>query len=382
MSSEKKIYLSPPHMSGKEKSYIAEVFQSNWIAPLGPQVDAFEKELAYYLSVKGALALVSGTAAMHIALQLLEIKPGDKVFCSALTFAATANPIMYLGAEPVFIDSELRSWNMSPDALTRAFTQAEKEGWLPRAVIVVDLYGQSADMDLIEEICSRYDVPLIEDAAESLGATYKGRPSGSFGKFAILSFNGNKIITTAGGGALVSDDLEALVRARYLVTQARQPTRHYEHTEVGYNYRLSNVLAAIGRAQLEVLPERVAAKRQIFERYRNAFSGISGVELMPEADYGCSNRWLTVIIIDPFICDINKDNIIDALESENIEARPVWKPMQLQPLFKECRYFEHEPGVSISERLFATGLCLPSGSNLNIQEQLRIIDCVISALTN
>jgi pyridoxal phosphate-dependent aminotransferase EpsN len=374
--SEERIYLSPPHMSGREMKFIEDAFKSNWIAPLGPQVDAFEEELAGYLGAKGVLALVSGTAAMHLALKLLQVEPGDKVFCSALTFAASATPIRYLGAEPVFIDSEPYSWNMSPDALSRAFAEAEKEKWMPRAVIVVNLYGQCADLDPIQNLCNSYDIPVIEDAAESLGATYRGRPSGSFGKFAVLSFNGNKIITTSGGGALVADDQEALNRARYLAAQARLPFRHYEHTEVGYNYRMSNILAAIGRAQLEVLSERVRAKRQIFDFYKMVLKGIDGVDFMPEAEYGSSNRWLTVITVNPLFCGITRDEIIEIMERDNIESRPIWKPMQLQPLFAGCRYFEHEPGLSVSEKLFLQGLCLPSGTNLSEQEQKRIVECI------
>ncbi len=376
----KKIYLSPPHMGGREKDFIKDAFESNWIAPLGPHVDAFEEELARCLGVKGALALCSGTAAMHLALMLLKTGKKDTVFCSALTFAATANPILYQGAEPVFIDSEPDSWNMSPLALERALADAKKNGRLPKAVIVVNLYGQSADMDLLVQLCNSYNVPIIEDAAESLGATYRDKPSGSFGQFGILSFNGNKIITTSGGGALVSNDAEALSRARYLSTQARQPARHYEHTEAGYNYRLSNLLAAVGRAQLELLDHRVEARRAVFERYKDAFSEISGFVFMPEASYGRATRWLTVLTVDPLCCKVNRDEIIDALEAENIEARPVWKPMQLQPLYAGCRYYEHEEGLSVSERFFKQGLCLPSGSSLSEDEQNRIIEVVKGVL--
>ena len=399
-----RIYLSSPHVSGREQQYIDEAFATNWIAPLGPHVNAFEKELAKYLGVKGAVALSSGTAAIHLALLLLGVERGDRVFCSSLTFAATANPIYYVGAEPVFIDAEPSSWNMSPPALEQALAQAEKEGRLPKAVIVVNLYGQSADIKPILELCNRYNIPLIEDAAESLGATYQGKKSGSFGHFGILSFNGNKIITTSGGGALVSNDLEALKRARYLATQARQSARHYEHTEIGYNYRMSNVLAGIGRGQLEVLEERVAARRSVFARYHDALSAIEGFGFMPEAAYGRSTRWLTALTVDPQLCGVNRDQIIDALEAENIEARPVWKPMHRQPVFAGCRYFEHEicdretvpsssltdlrcapvtlepsPGHrngSVSDRLFELGLCIPSGSNLSVEEQARVIDCI------
>jgi len=363
-------------MSGREQAYIDEAFASNWIAPLGPHVDGFEKELASCLEVNGTLALNSGTAAMHLALLLAGAGKKDRVFCSALTFAATANPILYVEAEPVFIDSEPGTWNMSPAALQKALEEAKKEGRLPKAVITVNLYGQSADMDSLLELCRYYGVVLIEDAAESLGATYRGKMSGSFGKFGIMSFNGNKIITTSGGGALVSDDLEALERARYLATQARQRARHYEHTEVGYNYRLSNVLAAIGRAQLEVLKERVEARRKIFERYFEALGPVDGFDFMPEAVYGRSIRWLTALTVDEDRCGVNRDGIIEALEKENIEARPVWKPMQLQPLYKGSKYYSHEAGLSVSELLFERGLCLPSGSGMSGAEQERVIECV------
>ena len=375
-TAEKRIYLSSPHMYGEEKKYIDQAFDSNWIAPLGPHVDGFEAELAENLGVQGSLVLSSGTAAMHLALLLLDVRPGERVFCSALTFAATANPILYLNAEPVFIDSEPESWNMSPQALEQALTEAYKESRLPKAVIVVNLYGQSADMEPILELCSRYEIPVIEDAAESLGATYMGKASGSLGRFGILSFNGNKIITTSGGGALVSDDLEALKRARYLATQARQPARHYEHTEVGYNYRMSNILAGIGRAQLKVLEERVLARRRIFERYLEAFGRIEGIDFMPEAEFGRSTRWLTALTVDPEICRVNRDQIIDALEEKNIEARPVWKPMQLQPLYGNCPYYPHSDNLSVSEKLFQNGLCLPSGSGMSEDEQARVIESI------
>ncbi|HED23612.1 MAG TPA: aminotransferase class I/II-fold pyridoxal phosphate-dependent enzyme [Firmicutes bacterium] len=365
-------------MSGREKEYIDEAFASNWIAPLGPHVDAFEEELAAYVSVEGAAALSSGTAAIHLALILEDVKAGDRVFCSALTFAATANPILYLNAEPVFIDAEPESWNMSPAALERALAEATEGGALPKAVLVTDLYGQSADMDRIEDLCRKYGVALIEDAAEALGATCRERKCGSFGRFGILSFNGNKIITTSGGGALLSDDLEALQRARYLATQARQPARHYEHTEAGYNYRLSNILAAVGRAQLAVLEERVAARRAVFERYKQGLGDIEGIDFMPEASYGRANRWLTVMTVDLAVCKADRDRIIDALEDENIEARPVWKPMQMQPLYKGCRYYPHQEAAegSVSEHFFQQGLCLPSGSSMSVEEQERVIEVI------
>ncbi len=382
MVEPKRIYLSPPHMSGKEQEYVEEAFASNWVAPLGPHVDGFEAELSSYLGTGGALALNSGTAAIHLALLLMDAGRGERVFCSALTFAATANPILYGGAEPIFIDSEPWSWNMSPGALERALSDTKREGQLPKAVIVVNLYGQSADLEPIIELCEGYGIPLIEDAAESFGATYKGGKSGSFGRFGVLSFNGNKIITTSGGGALVSDDLEALDRARYLSAQARQKAAHYEHTEAGYNYRLSNILAAVGRAQLEVIEERIEAKRRIFESYREAVGEIEGIAFMGEPDYGKSTRWLTALTVDPLRCKASRDQIIDTLEAENIEARPVWKPMQLQPLYAGSRYYEHEKDVSVSEKLFEQGLCLPSGSSLTEEEQERVITIVKHTLAS
>lgn len=379
-SKECRIYLSPPHMSGLEEKYIAEAFASNWIAPLGPHVDAFERELALYVGVRGAVALSSGTAAIHLALRLLGVGPGDRVFCSSLTFVASANPVLYLGGEPVFIDSEPGSWNMSPAALKRAFFDALDDGKLPKAVIVVNLYGQSADMEPIIELCNYYGVPVIEDSAESLGATYRGKKSGAWGKFGIYSFNGNKIITTSGGGALVSDDLESLELARFWAAQARDPALHYQHSHVGYNYRLSNVLAGIGRAQLQVLDARVQARRAVFERYYKALSDIEGFEFMPEAKYGRCTRWLTSLTVDSEKCGVSRDEIIEALQKENIEARPVWKPMHRQPLFAQCSYYPHEEGNSLSDRLFERGLCLPSGSDLGREDQSRVIECISKCL--
>lgn len=372
----KRIYLSPPHMGEHELRFVTEAFESNWIAPLGPNVDAFERELAEYVGVGGAVALSSGTAAIHMALRLLNVGPGDKVFCSSLTFVASANPILYQGAEPVFIDSDPESWNMSPFALERAFLAAENSGKLPKAVIVVNLYGQSADITPIVAICDRYGVPVIEDAAESLGATYQGKSSGTFGKFGIYSFNGNKIITTSGGGMLVSNDLKALEKARYWATQARDQARHYQHSEVGYNYRLSNVLAGIGRGQIRVLEERIKARTAVFQRYVEAFSGVNGIEFMPEATYGRATRWLTALTVDSNKCGVTAVDIIDALAQQNIESRPVWKPLHLQPLFEKCAYYPHSVGESVSDRLFAKGLCLPSGSNMTENEQYRVIDSI------
>jgi pyridoxal phosphate-dependent aminotransferase EpsN len=380
MTNKSRIFLSPPHMSGNEQKYINEAFETNWIAPLGPNVDAFEKELAEYVGSKGAAAVSSGTAAIHLALRLLDVQQGDKVFCSSLTFIASANPILYQGAEPVFIDSEPDTWNMSPLALERAIEVAKKEGKLPKAVIVVNLYGQSAKMDEILAICNHYQVPVVEDAAESLGSTYKGKKSGTFGKFGIYSFNGNKIITTSGGGMLVSDDVEALQKARFLATQARDPAPHYQHSQVGYNYRMSNIIAGIGRAQLEVLDERVKARRAIFDRYVQALGDIEGVQFMPELEGTMSNRWLTTLTIDQQMLGVTPMDIINALAEENIEARPVWKPLHLQPVFDGVTYYPHEEDWSVSDELFANGICLPSGSSMTVEEQNRVIDVIVKMI--
>ena len=391
MTTKPRIHLSVPHMSGLEQQYINEAFTSNWIAPLGPNVDAVEREVAEYVGTKGALALSSGTAAIHMAVKLLGIKPGDKVLCSTLTFAASANPIVYEGGEPVFIDSEPGSWNMSPIALAKALEQAQREGWLPKAAVVVDLYGQSADMEPLLELLDHYRVPMIEDAAEALGATYKGKACGSFGKFGIISFNGNKIITTSGGGILLSDDLEALDKARFWSTQSRDKARHYQHSEIGYNYRLSNVLAGIGRGQLRVLEERVQQRRKVFERYYEALKDIEGVNFMPEAPFGRCTRWLTTMTVDPNLNPVTPSELLDALETENIEGRPIWKPLHLQPVFQKCRYFTHgsaedrnapwgATGGSVSDYIFNTGICLPSGSNMTEEEQDRVIEVLLKVL--
>lgn len=361
---KKRIFLSSPHMSGKEHKYINEAFETNWIAPLGPNVDAFEAEIAQYVGASEALAVSSGTAAIHLALSLLEVGKGDKVFCSSLTFIASANPIIYQGAEPIFIDSEPETWNMSPQALERAFHDAIKDGILPKAVIVVNLYGQSAKMEEITAICNKFGVPIIEDAAESLGAMYKGKASGTFGKFGIFSFNGNKIITTSGGGMLVSNDRESLQKARFLATQARDTAPHYQHSQIGFNYRLSNILAGIGRAQLEVLEERIAARRAIFQRYYDELSDYQGFTFMPELKDTYSNRWLTALMINEKEAGISVPEILSSLSEENIEARPVWKPLHLQPVFEGRKYYPHTEQESVSETLFNNGLCLPSGSNM------------------
>lgn len=371
-----RIYLSPPHMSGREQTYIQEAFASNWIAPLGPHVTAFEQEVAAFTGAKGALALSSGTASIHLALRSLGVGQGDIVFCSSLTFIGSVNPILYQGAKPVFIDAEPESWNMSPVALEKAFEWAEEVEVMPKAVIIVDLYGQSADYEPLLALCNRYGVPVIEDAAEAMGATYKGKACGTLGKFGVYSFNGNKIITTSGGGMLLSDDTEALNKALFWATQARDKAPWYQHSEMGYNYRMSNIVAGIGRGQLAVLGERVEARRNVFERYKESLGDIPGVGFIPEASYGRSNRWLTVMTLDNFQTAVTPMQVIKALETENIEARPVWKPMHMQPLFADNMYFTHEEEASVSDRLFARGVCLPSGSSLSIDDQQRVIDCI------
>lgn len=363
-------------MSGNEQAYIKEAFDTNWIAPLGANVDGFEAEIASYAGSAGAAAVSSGTAAIHLALDLLGVGQGDRVFCSSLTFIATANPILYLGAEPVFIDSDEDSWNMSPTALEKALIAAKNENQLPKAVVVVNLYGQSAKMDELMRLCDAYGVPVIEDAAESLGASYKGKKSGTFGRFGVFSFNGNKIITTSGGGMLVSDNLDLLSRSRFLATQARDQAKHYQHSVVGYNYRMSNILAGIGRAQLEVLDERVNARRAVFNRYEEALGEIDGLEFMPELEDTFGNRWLTTLTLDPKKINVTPYELIDVLGEKNIEARPVWKPLHLQPVFEGCKFFAHGEDDDVSQRLFERGLCLPSGSNMTVEDQERVIGLI------
>jgi pyridoxal phosphate-dependent aminotransferase EpsN len=366
--SVKRIYLSPPHVFGAEQQLVAETFASNWIAPLGPQVDAFEREFQAAVQVPNAVALSSGTAALHLAMDLLGVGPGDHVICASLTFSASANPICYQRATPVFVDCD-GTWTLDPGLVEEALRALHDQGKTVSAVIAVDLYGQCADYDRIIAACDRYEVPLVEDAAEALGATYKGTPSGGFGRLGIFSFNGNKIITTSGGGMLVSHDKTLVDRARFLATQARDPAPHYEHSHVGYNYRMSNVLAAIGRGQLQSLAARVDARRRIFQRYVNGLGDLPGLAFMPEAPYGRATRWLTCLTIDPARFGADREEVRLALEGENIEARPVWKPMHLQPVFAACRMF----GGAVSERLFRDGLCLPSGSSLGEKDQARVI---------
>ena len=370
--SRPRIYLSPPHMSGREQQFIQEAFDTNWIAPLGPNVDAFEQEFCEATGAGHALALSAGTAALHLALHLAGVGPGDEVLVSTLTFSASVNPILYLGGYPTFIDSERASWNMDPDLLCQTLKARAAAGRLPKAVILVHLYGQSADIDPILEICDHYQIPLIEDAAESLGATYKGRAPGTFGQAGIFSFNGNKIITTSGGGMLVSDDEAYIAHARKLSTQARDPAPHYQHSEIGYNYRMSNVLAGIGRGQLQVLPQRVEARRRNFDHYRRALGDLPGIDFMPEAPWGQSNRWLTVLTINPHQFGAGRETVRLALEEENIESRPVWKPMHLQPIFAGYE----SAGGAVAEDLFEHGLCLPSGSNLSDADLDRVVSVV------
>jgi pyridoxal phosphate-dependent aminotransferase EpsN len=361
-------------MSGREQQYVQEVFASNWIAPLGPQVDAFEAEFAAMVGARHVLALSSGTAALHLALLLAGVGSGDEVLVSTLTFSASANPVVYLGGRPVFIDSERTSWNIDPALVVETIERKARQGRLPKAVIPVHLYGQSADLDPILAICARYEIPVIEDAAEALGATYRGRSPGALGWAGVFSFNGNKIITTSGGGMLVSADAELIEHARKLAQQARDPAPHYEHSEIGYNYRLSNVLAAIGRGQLQVLAERVRRKREICETYRQLLGDLPGIAFMPEAPWGRSTRWLTVVAVDPAQFGATREQIRLALEAENIEARPVWKPMHLQPVFRDCEAV----GGAVAEDLFRDGLCLPSGTAMSETDVERVAACVRS----
>ena len=373
----KRIYLASPHMGELEEVFVKEAFDTNWIAPLGPNVNNFEKEVAEYVGIKYASALVSGTSAIHLAIKLLGIKPGDIVFCSSLTFAASCNPIIYEGAEPVFIDSEYESLNMSPVALRKAFEVYSAKGKLPKAVIVVHLYGQSANMDEIMAICNSYNVPVIEDAAESLGATYKGKQTGTIGKYGIYSFNGNKIITTSGGGMLVSNDEEGIKKSKFWATQARDNKRYYHHTELGYNYRMSNIVAGIGRGQLRVLDERIAKKKYIYEKYKEAFSDIEGIEMSNICEYGNPNYWLSIGILSTG-SKIKPLDIILALEKENIESRHIWRPMNMQLFYEKYDFFKADDneGISVGEDIFNRGICLPSDTKMSDEEINRVIRIV------
>jgi pyridoxal phosphate-dependent aminotransferase EpsN len=367
-----RIYLSPPHMGADELMLVQDAFASNWIAPLGPHVDAFEREFAALVGASHAAALSSGTAALHLGLKLAGVKAGDEVLCSSLTFSASANPIAYEGARPVFVDSDEATWNLDPNLLEDFLRKRAAAGRVPRTLVLVHLYGQAADVAPIQALCERYGVTLVEDAAEALGATYRGRSPGTFGRCGIYSFNGNKIITTSGGGMLVSEDAELIKQARFLATQARDPAPHYQHSHIGYNYRLSNILAAVGRGQLRVLKDRVNARRAHCEAYRRLLGDLPGLTFMPEADYGRSTRWLICVQIDPAKFGADRETVRLALEADNIEARPVWKPLHLQPVFADCE----RVGGAVSERLFERGLCLPSGSSLTAAEIERVAGIV------
>jgi dTDP-4-amino-4,6-dideoxygalactose transaminase len=365
-----RIFLSPPDTTSEERELLLDAFDSNWIAPLGPHVDAFERELAARVGVTDAAALSSGTAALHLALLLLGVGPGDQVIVPTLTFVATANAVCYVGAEPVFVDSDPADWNVDANLLAADLYQRARQGRRPAAVISVDLLGGCPDYDVLTAACDDLEIPLIEDAAEGLGASYRGRPAGGFGICATFSFNGNKIITTSGGGMLVANSPEFVARARYLSTQAREPVAHYEHIEVGYNYRLSNLLAAVGRGQLRGLDRRIEQRKAINERYRVAFDGIEGIEMMPFGDDVVPNYWMTCVRILPEVFGADREQIRLALEQIDAESRPVWKPLHMQPLFKDATVV----GGAVAEGVFAQGLCLPSGSTLSPSDQERIVD--------
>lgn len=364
-----KIWLSSPHMSGNEMKYIQEAFDTNWVAPLGPNVDGFESELASKLNVNSVAALSSGTAAIHLALIILDVKQGDEVICQSFTFSATANPIMYQGATPVFIDSEKDTWNMDPELLEVAIRDRIKKGKKPKAIIVVHLYGMPAKMDEIIQIGEKYEIPIIEDAAEALGSFYKGKPCGSIGEMGVLSFNGNKIITTSGGGALISNNMDYIKKARFISTQSRDKAPHYQHSTVGYNYRMSNIVAGIGRGQLEVIEDRVESRRSVNDFYRSFLDNVSGLSFHSEPDGMRSNFWLTAVLINASKTGgVSRETIRLGLESDNIESRPLWKPMHLQPVFASAPAYTN----GFSEYAFNIGLCLPSGSNLSEEEKYRI----------
>jgi len=370
-----KIYLSSPHMGGTEKKYIQEALDTNWVAPLGPNVNGFETDIEAYLGEnKHVAALSSGTAAIHLALVLLEVKHGDEVICQSMTFSASANPIVYLGASPVFVDSEFETWNMCPKALETAIKDRIQAGKKPKAIIAVHLYGMPYLVDEITAIANNYDIPIVEDSAEALGSTYKGRNCGTFGTLGVLSFNGNKIITTSGGGALVSPSEEQKQKAIFLATQARDEAPHYEHSEIGYNYRLSNITAGIGRGQMEVLDAHITLRRKMNEFYQSIFNKTEGIKVFTEpSDDFYSNHWLSCIYIDATLANCTPDDIRLALAAANIECRPLWKPMHLQPIFKDALYF----GGKVAKKLFECGLCLPSGSNLTDESRARIRQILI-----
>jgi len=373
----KRIYLSPPDVGPAERELLLDAFDSGWIAPLGPHVDAFEREIAAVAGVQHAVALSSGTAALHLGLHVLGVGRGHEVITSTLTFTATANAICYQGASPVFLDVSRETWNLDPDLLEEELQIRNRRNRLPAAVLTVDLYGQCADYTRITAICERYGVPVIEDAAEALGASCGSRKAGAFGECAAFSFNGNKIITTSGGGMLVTDRRDVAERARHLSTQARQPAPHYEHEDIGFNYRMSNLLAAVGRGQLAGLDRKIEQRREINRVYRAALSGAAGVTFMPSAQYGRGNAWLTVLTIDPRAFGVDREAIRLHLESLNVESRPLWKPMHLQPVFRDCQF----SGGEVAEDLFRDGLCLPSGSSLTVEEQQFVIAGIEEART-
>ena len=367
---KQKIWLSPPHMSGNEYKYIQEAFNTNWIAPLGPNVNAFENELAQYLNIKHVVVLSSGSAAIHLAIIILGVKPGDEVLASSFTFSATINPIVYLGATPVLIDSEEETWNMSPSLLEIALKDRLAKGKKPKAIIVVHLYGMPAKIEEIIAIANTYNIPVIEDAAEAIGCKYKNKECGTFGEIGILSFNGNKIITASSGGALISNNVDYTIKAKFLATQARDKAPHYQHSQIGYNYRMSNVLAGIGRGQLEIIEERIAKRRYNYDYYVKHLSHLKFISFLQEKQPYFSNRWLTTILIDPKRSGgISREDIRKALNKDNIETRPLWKPMHKQPVFKHCPNYTN----GISEKLFRLGLCLPSGSNMDNKDLNRVI---------
>lgn len=377
MTQLSKIWLSSPHMGGTEKNYVNEAFDTNWVAPLGPNVDNFEKDLCAFTGSSNAAALSSGTSAIHLALIELGVGPGDRVICQSFTFSASANPITYQGAIPVFIDSEADSWNMDPNAMEQAIKELSAKGQKPKAIIPVHLYGMPAKMDEIMAIANEYSIPVIEDAAEALGSTYKNKACGTFGDFGILSFNGNKIITTSGGGALLSEKEEWIKMARFRATQARDNAPHYQHSHIGYNYRMSNIVAGIGRGQMEVLSKRVEQRRANYFRYLDRYKEVPGFHFQPDLPGAYSNRWLTSLTIDPQKAGFSREDLRLAMDAVNIESRPLWKPMHLQPVFKEAPYY----GEDTAEKLFEEGLCLPSGSNLTEEDFERIFEVMDQLIT-
>jgi dTDP-4-amino-4,6-dideoxygalactose transaminase len=371
-----RVYLSPPDAGSVERELLLDAFDSNWLAPLGPHVDLFERELAERVGLEDGAALSSGTAALHLALLLVGVAPGDEVIVPSLTFVATANAVRYLGAEPVFIDSDPVGWNMDASLLAAELSERARLGNLPAAVVSVDLLGGCPDYEVVEAVCTEFGVPLVEDAAEALGASYFGRPAGSFGACAAFSFNGNKIITTSGGGMLVSRSAQLVARARFLASQAREPAAHYEHEQLGFNYRMSNLLAALGRGQLRGLTERIARRREINQRYCGAFEDVDGLEMMPWGRGVEPNYWLTCVVVDPSRVGVSREDVRLALESVNVESRPVWKPLHLQPLYREAR----SVGGKVAEQIFEHGLCLPSGSSLSLPDQERIVGVVLDLI--